>query len=119
MLLRWFETLRDSSRFGAAVRMQKAGRLEHAKAAFLRLSKRLDDVDGTSPPLLSVRLMALVHLSEVAQQLGEEALAQSSLRRWLSAYERACLQDPLLRNVAVLKDWERWVRARLASAPQQ
>ncbi len=114
MAWQWLEGLSAGSRLGAAIRLQRAGRLEDAKRALLALSDWFDERQlRTTPSLLGTRLMALVHLAEVAKQLGEANLFAMALQRWLLEWKRATTESPELRRVEVLAKWEGWVNANL------
>ncbi len=110
-----WNALRASWRFGAAVRLQKRGRLEAAKQAFIALDRWCDRRQATvSPAYMSVRMMVLIHLAQTARELGDHALARASLEKWLREHGRV-VSLPSLGPTDELSKWEAWVRATLAS----
>jgi hypothetical protein len=113
----WWNTLRASSRFGRAVRLQKKRQLEQAKQALLALDRWCDQHPGTvSPPFISVRMMVLIHLAQTARELGDHALSRTSLEKWLREHARI-VSLPALGTTEELARWETWVKATLSSEP--
>lgn len=111
----WWTTLRASSRFGRAVRLQKKGRLQEARQALLALDEWCDQrQEVASPPFLSVRMMVLIHLAQAARELGDHSLSRASLEKWLREHQRI-VSLPALGPTGELSRWEAWVKASLAS----
>lgn len=111
----WWSTLRASSRFGRAVRLQRRGRLEEAKRALTELDEWCDQRrDTVSPPFVSVRMMTLIHLAQTARELGDHALARVSLEKWLREHARI-VNTTSLGPTEELSRWESWVKASLAA----
>jgi len=111
----WIDGISAARRFGAAVRLQDAGRLAEAKAALLVLGNWFEGREATgSVQLLSARLMSLVHLAEVAKQLGERSLALGAVRQWIAVWEGAVSRMPSLGKVEALAKWEAWAKSSLA-----
>ena len=110
----WIRAMSAARRFGAAVRLQKSGRIKEARDAFVALNSWLEkDAPANSLAILSTRFMSLAHLAQVAAQLGDRDLATQSLEQWLATWAAATAVTPQLRSVAVLGKWEAWVTATL------
>lgn len=113
MAISFLASLAASRRFGKATRLQARG--AHEQALVLLLENRAKLASAKDMPSLSVRLMNLVHLAEVAKALGRADLAKSALEEWLTTWEAARRDAPGLATVESLTKWENWVRATLAS----
>ncbi len=115
MGLSYFGSLAASRRFGKATRLQARGALDQALALLTVNRTKLASANASSVPSLSLRLMNLVRLAEVAKALGRTDLAKSALEEWLTTWEAARRDAPTLATVESLTRWENWVRAALAS----
>ncbi len=110
--------LRASRRFGKAVRKQEANRLTDAYRELVELDGWFDSrarQQVHAPPLMSVRLMTLVHLAEVAEALGEKRAMEAALQKWLSEYGSVCVVESAWSQDELMQRWEKWVRAKLQS----
>lgn len=113
MALSFFASLAASRRFGKATRLQERGAYDEALA--LLLENRTKLATANNMPSLSVRLMNLVHLAEVAKALHRPDLMKDALREWVSTWDAARKETPALAGVESLTKWENWVRAMLTS----
>lgn len=108
--------LRASRRFGKAVKKQEAGRLTEAYRELLELDGWFDSRPKGrvhQPPVLSIRLMTLVHLAEVAEALGDRTAIKAALQKWLSEYGSACAVESVWCQDELMLRWEKWVRGKL------
>jgi hypothetical protein len=101
-------------RFGRASKAQAAGDYGRAFALLTKNRQWFAERDTVAAPGLSLRLMNLVTLAEVADRLGRSDVLKSSLEEWLHVWETACSHASGLARVDKLVQWEKWVRHRLS-----
>jgi hypothetical protein len=114
----WLTWLAAEWRFGRATKMERAGRLPEAFALYSKGRARLATAQSDDPSELSLRLMNLLRLAEVAGKLARHDTAKAALEEWLAVRDAACQQSPNLAKLEVLAKWDGWVRRKL-SQPEQ
>ena len=111
----WLMALIAGRRFGKATRLQDEGAYGRALALFSINRRTLAKAKTASIPVLTLRLMNLIHLAEVASALRHPELARSSLEEWLTTWEAVRKETPSLDQVEALAKWETWVRNQLTT----
>jgi hypothetical protein len=66
--------------------------------------------------VLSIRLMNLATLAEVADQIGRREVARDALEEWRDVWRQACDRAPKLAALDEYRTWERWVLDKLKNS---
>lgn len=106
MALSFFGSLAASRRLGKATRLHKKGAYEDALVLLLENRTKLASASAGSVSSLSVRLMNLVHLAEVATALRRPDLVKDALQEWLLIWDAARTDVPGLAKVDLLTKWK-------------
>jgi len=106
------EHLRAVWLLGRADRLTRRGALAEARSNAEKGLTLLERAQGDSDGQLRVtRLVLLRRLLEIALAQKDRTSVQDAVRRWLDAWERAVVEDPLLLGNRPLLETKQWVES--------
>lgn len=107
-----FEHIRAVRLLGQADRLTKRGALAEARSAAEKGLALLERAQGDSDGQLRVtRLVLLRRLLVITLAQKDPMSVQGAVRRWLDAWERAVVEDPLLLENGPLLETKQWVES--------
>jgi hypothetical protein len=100
------------SLYGLAVKRNKKGRHEEALEALLKASEILKSVpdDSLAPDVLSLYVSVSQFISLLGAKLGRPGIELDTVARGLRVWATQVAENPKLRTVNGLVEWERWAR---------
>lgn len=107
-----FAAIRVMSLYGRAVALDKKGRPDDALQALLKASSILRGVPvhSLAPWVLSQYVSISQFISLLGARLGRPGIELDTVARGLQVWNTQANENPKLRTVPGLVEWERWAR---------